>query len=101
MQANYHKLSREILVELVNHGTVTDKCGAICEIVNRRCNHGMALSHDAEQAIENLKNDKTVFWNTFTVGDFATAAEHLLKRIPYTGSRKEVYSLIEVGMDFS
>ena len=101
MKASYNKMSREILIELVNRGNVIECCGAICEIVRRKIDNGMVVGNTTMKEIEKRINDDSVFWNSYTVGDFATAAMHLLGRTQYEGDRIEVKSLIKAQMDFS
>ena len=43
MKASYNKMSREVLIELVNRGNVIECCGAICEIVRRKIDNGMVV----------------------------------------------------------
>lgn len=95
-----HELSREELVALIAHGSVLDRCGAMCEIVRRKLHTGMVVGSGVEQAIEERRDDSSVFWNSYTVGDFATAALHLLRGQPYTGDREEISGLISAGLDF-
>lgn len=101
MQSNYHELSSVDLIKYIKSGSVLECCGAICEVACRKLNQGIIVDDDAIDAISEHRGDNSVFWNSYTVGDFAIAALHLIGRGQYTGNREEIKGLIDVQLSFS
>ena len=57
------------LINLMDNGTMLEKCVSICEIVKRREKNDLIKSH-----LRTLSSDDTSFWNEYKVSDFAKAA---------------------------
>ena len=95
------KLNIQSLLASALNGNAIEQCDAIREIVNRQLKSSASVDNSVIGSLSSLQSSMTVFWNTYTVGDFATAAICLLRNEPYDGNRDEVSQLIEVKMDFS
>ena len=79
----------------VMSGGGTKKCNCLCELVRRA-----DLPPNAADAIKQLSDDNSVFWNTYLVSDFAQAAMHILGIEKYEGGRDEIKNLIDSKLIF-
>lgn len=97
MKNVWTKMDREILTEMIKskHVNALDKCAILCELTKRGIH-----SSRVREAIAPLKNDNSVFWNTYLLSDFAYAALHLMGWEEYNGNREEIKRLISSQLSF-
>lgn len=98
MKDVWAKMGREILIEMIKSKDVNvlDKCAVLCELTKRNVH-----SSNVRDAIIPLKDDTSVFWNTYLLSDFAYAALHLMDWEKYDGNREEIKNLISSKLVFS
>lgn len=93
MRRDWSKTSSEALVQMLPRENPINKCGIICELASRDKHTSSERS-----VITSLKNDRSIFWNVYTVSDFACAALDVLGWEKYTGDKEEVNNLIGVKL---
>lgn len=97
MKSSLNKMGIHLLAEMLKStDNPIEKCEIICEMVNRGIH-----SVSTRNAIARHKKDNSVFWNTYYVSDFATAALHILGWEEYAGNRREIKRLINSGLRFT
>ncbi len=96
MSQDWNKFPSNLLIDMLPVENPMNQCGIICELTRRGLH-----SSSSRDAIRKLKDDKSVFWNNYTVSDFAIAALDLMGWDKYSGKREEIRNLINAELSFS
>jgi glycosylphosphatidylinositol transamidase (GPIT) subunit GPI8 len=97
MRTNWNKFSTQLLINILEQdNNPVEICDLICELTKRKVH-----SSRVRDILRELSKSTIVFWNDYTISDFALAALDLMEWDSYKGNRKEVITLIASGLNFA
>lgn len=97
MRTNWNKFSTQLLIDMLEQdNNPVEICDLICELTKRKVH-----SSRVRDILRELSKSTIVFWNDYTISDFALAALDLMAWDSYKGNREEVSTLIASGLNFA